>query len=418
MMRKLDLKNLLDNNRVIFVVSLLLALIIWLIVVINVSPEETRVIQNVKVVIDESVPSQFGLEVFGEREFFVDVTVKGKRYLISPGALSPEDIVVTAQTSNVDSAGKRNLQLKAESASNSSDYSIYSISEKSIDVYFDTAKTVQFVIEPHVVTGDFPIVEEGFTSGAINLSKTAVTISGPSTEVNRIEKVVAKLELKKSLSSNKSADASVIPLDDSGKSNFKYLTQNIESVVLTIPVLRVKELETVVTFKNAPDSYVGNVLKYSISPRTELFNISVDDYESIKEYSIGTIDFKNLSPNNRVFTFSSEDIDVAEESEAESFTVTVNMSGISQDYITFPAEKIKLNNPAEEPYNVSGLNKSVVVVGTPKALESVTDDDISVEVDLSEVDIRAGQSVTVPAVVSVRSDDCWVYGIYYVDVSL
>ena len=237
----------------------------------------------------------------------IDVTVKGKKYQISPAALSAEDIVITAQTNNVDSAGNRTLQLKPE-IPDGADYTITTISQKNIDVYFDTSKTVQMVIEPQVIADDFPIVDEGFTCGNINLSETSVTVTGPSTEINRIDKVVAQLELKKSLSSNKSADAEIVLLSDKNRSDFKYVTMSIDKVILTIPVLQVKELETIVTFKNAPDNYVVTPLKYSVSPSKDLFNISVDDYDKTIDYSIGTIDFKTLSPSNHVFTFLAEDV--------------------------------------------------------------------------------------------------------------
>jgi hypothetical protein len=82
-----------------------------------------------------------------------------------------------------------------------------------------------------------------------------VTVTGPSTEINRIEKVVAEIVLEKSLTSNKSADAEIVLLSDKGRSDFKYITKSIEKVVLTIPVLKVKELETVVAFKNTSDDY-------------------------------------------------------------------------------------------------------------------------------------------------------------------
>lgn len=418
MKQKININTLFKNNKIVFIFSFLSALAIWLMVVINVSPATTRVISDVKVMIDTSVPSQFGLEVFGQSEFTVDVTVKGKKYLISPAALSGEDIVVTAQTNNVDSAGKRTLQLKAESVSGNRNYTIESLSMRTVDVYFDTAKTVEFVVEPSVVTDGFEIVEEGYTSGDVNLSQSYVTISGPATEVNRIEKVVAELELSSALTSNKSADAKIVALDDAGKSNFKYITVSHESVVLTIPVLKVKELETIVTFKNAPDFYVVNPLTYSISPAVDMFNISVDEYDKTENFSVGTIDFKSLSPTNRVFTFNSSDVAVAEESDTGYYTVSVNVSGLKQEYISFPQNKIRLNNPGKKPYKVSGLNKSVVVVGDAKALESITDKELTVEVDLSEVNIKEGQSISIPAVVNVKSDKCWVYGTYTVDVSL
>lgn len=411
-------KGFLYNDKIVLLISFVLAIIVWVAVAIFASPATTRVIQGVKVVIDKNVPSQFGLEVFGESEFTVDVTVKGKKYLISSASLTANDIIVTAQTNNVDSAGKRTLTLKAESASGSTDYTISSISSKTIDVYFDTAKTVEMVIKPLVVADGFDVVADGFTSGDINLSETAVTISGPSTEVNRIESVVAKLVLDGPLSSNKSADASIVPLSDDGKSNFQYLTMSIDKVVLTIPVLQQKELKTTVTFKNAPDNYVVTPLDYKVSPSKDYFNISVDDYDKTTDFSIGTIDFKMLSPSNHVFSFDTKTLALSKESSTDTFTVDVDMSGIMQEYITYSSKKIKVNNPKKITYNVSGLNKSVVVVGAEKDLESITEDDISVEVDLSELEIRKGQSVTVPAVVSVKSASCWVYGTYYVEVNL
>ena len=414
---KFKLNDLFNNDKFLLVFSLVAALVIWLMVVVNVSEPTTRVIQGVKVNIDSTVPSQFGLEVFGEKEFTVDVKVEGKKYQISTAALSAEDIVITAQTNNVDSAGNRTLQLKPE-IPEGADYKITTISSKTIDVYFDTAKTVQMVIEPQVVADGFPIVEEGFTSGNINLSETSVTVTGPSTEINRIEKVVAQLVLEKSLSSNKSADAEIILLNDKNRTDFKYVSMNIDKVVLTIPVLQTKELKTVVAFKNAPDNFVVTPLSYTISPEKDLFNISVDDYDKTIDFIVGTIDFKTLSPSNHVFTFLAEDISVAEESKTEEFTVNVDMTGISQEYITFPAERISVNNPDKKDYKISGLNKSIVVIGAEKELESITEENIKVEVDLSEVDISRGQSVTVPAVVSVNNAGCWIYGTYSVEISL
>ena len=414
---KFKLNDLFNNDKFLLVFSLAAALFIWLLVVVNVSPATTRVIQGVKVNIDSTVPSQFGLEVFGEKDFTVDVTVEGKKYQISQAALSAEDIVITAQTNNVDSAGNRTLQLKPE-IPEGADYKIKSISTKTVDVYFDTAKTVQMVIEPQVVADGFPVVEKGFTSGNINLSETSVTVTGPSTEINRIEKVVAQLVLEKSLSSNKSADAEIILLNDKNRTDFKYVTMNLDKVVLTIPVLRTKELKTVVAFKNAPDNFVVTPLSYTVSPEKDLFNISVDDYDKTVDFIVGTIDFKTLSPSNHVFTFLAEDIAVSEESNTEEFTVNVNMSGISQEYITFSADKIDVNNPDKKDYRISGLNKSIVVIGAEKELESITEENIKVEVDLSEVDISQGQSLTVPAVITVNNAGCWIYGTYSVEISL
>lgn len=415
---KKKLSDLLNNDKLILVISFFAAIIIWLAVVINVSPETTRVIQNVKVTIDNTVPSQFGLEVFGDNEFYVDVTVTGKKYQISSVALSAEDILVVAQTNNVDSAGRRTLLLKAESASGNTNYQVSAISHKSIDVYFDVPKTVQMVIEPEVITNDFNIVADGFNMGTINLSETTVDISGPATEVNRISKVVARLELENALSSNKSANAALILLDENENTNFKYVTPSIDTVVLTIPVLRVKNVNTTVLFKNAPDEYVLNPFNYSISPAKDFFNISVDEYEKTTEFAVGTIDYKMVSPTNYVFEFLRADLPVSDESKTEKFVVKLDVSNLSQDYFIISNDKIKVNGSDDKDYKISGLNKSVVVVGSRKALENITENEITVEIDVSDVNISAGQTTNVPANVTVKSSNCWVYGTYTVEVSL
>ncbi len=415
-MTKGKLSKLLDNNKIVLAISFLASIAIWFYVVVNVSPETTNTIKGVKVQIDNTIPSQFGLEVFGDSEFYVDVEVKGKKYLISSQNLSAEDIVIVAQTNNVDSAGFRTLTLKPEVES--SNYTITHISQKSVDVYFDTPKTIQMVIEPEIIANGFDIVKEGFNTGDVKLSESAVTVTGPSTEINKITKAVARLELTESLSSNKSAETSITLLDENNKSNFKYVKTNFSSVVLTIPVLRVKEVNTSVLFKNAPDEYVLNPLHYTVSPSKDYFNISVDEFEKTVDYAVGTIDLKSVSPSNYVFEFSASDLPVAEESNTEKFVVKLDVSNLSQEYFVIPASQIHANNPSKVAYKISGLNKSVVIVGTQKALDSITADKIKVEADVSAINISAGQSITIPVNVTVDSTNCWVYGSYTVEISL
>ena len=417
MKNKIKFNDLFYNDKFVLVFSFFIAVGIWLAVVINVGEETSRVIKDVKVNIDTAIPSQFGLEVFGNPDYSVDVTVTGKKYQISNAALSADDILVTAQTDNVDSAGVRTLQLKAEDMRGRTSYKISATSLKTVEVYFDTAKTVQLVIEPELIADGFDVVGEGYTCGALNLSESSVSVTGPSTEINRISKVTASLALEAPLSANKSAKASVILLDENGKSDFKYTELSIEEVVLTIPVLKVKEVETSVTYKNAPDSYVVNPLPFTVSPATDMFNISVDEYDETTSFSVGTVDFKSLSPSNHVFTFDAEDLGTAKGGATESYTVDVNVSDIDQEYFTFDVSKYKITE-GKTKYKVSELNKSVVIVGSPKDLKAITEDMISVAIDLSELELNEGQTVSVPAVVSIKSDTgCWVYGTYTVDVS-
>jgi len=116
---RFSLNRLFNNDRFVLIFSIITAIIVWTLVAINVSPETERVVPNVKVTIEtkNSVPTQLGLKVFGETDFYVDVTVVGKKYLVSQSALSAEDIIVSAITEDVTTAGIHRLDLKATSTS-------------------------------------------------------------------------------------------------------------------------------------------------------------------------------------------------------------------------------------------------------------------------------------------------------------
>ena len=409
------LNNLFQNNLFVFILSLFISVVIWLLVVINVSPQTTRVIKDVKVTIDNAVPSQFGLEVFGESEFTVDVTVKGKKYQISN--LSADDIVTTAITTYVDSPGHKTLQLKAEPVSENASYVISSVSLKTIDVYFDTPKSVEFQVEPEIITKNgLPVVEDGFTCGEPSLSENLIKVTGPSKQVDRIKRAVAKCVLDTSLDSNLSFETDIVLLDENNQSDFDYIKMSANKTVIAIPVYRVKTVSTAVNFKNVPNSYISSPLSYIISPKTEAFNIFVDEYEKTLSYNVGTVDFKTLSPTNNKFVFPADKLPVAE-GGAQEFTVTVDMSGFSQEYISISKENIRINNADYDDYNITQFPNYVVVVGPESELKGITKDKIYIEIDASQVDVVYGEAVKIPALVTVDSDTCWVYGTYDVEIA-
>ncbi len=413
MRNKNFINDLFQNNKFTLVFSFVAAIVVWLVVVVTVSPQTTRVIKNVKVTIDETVPSQFGLSVFGEKEFTVDVTVKGKKYQISNAALSADDISVVAVTKDVENAGYYTLQLKAEPGEENASYSISSLSMKTIRVYFDTETTRSFVVEPKVITGDFEIVADGFSCGDINIAEPMVTLTGPSAQIDKVDKVVAKVELFEPLTMNKSTETPITILDSNGNDSFEHITLSKESVVVIIPVLRVKSVNTAVTFKNAPELYDTNPLKYSVTPDKAEFELLVSEYDNYTEEVVGSINFNELSVINNIFIFEKT---IA--GKTETFKVTVDMDEYDQEYIKIADNKIaeKISGDTSL-YKFSGLNRSVVLVGKPEDLADITEDMISIEVDLSSVSLDKGETTTIPAVVTVESDTCWVYGSYTLKIS-
>ena len=143
---KFSLYSLLHNNKFLVVISFIIAFIVWITVSLNESPEVERVIENVKVNVDESVPSQLGYKAFGGEDIYIDITVRGKRYLVGDNVLNAEDFDVVALSSKVDKPGRYTLQVKAVPKNAQAGYTIIAKSKDYVEIYFDQPKTLVALI--------------------------------------------------------------------------------------------------------------------------------------------------------------------------------------------------------------------------------------------------------------------------------
>ena len=198
--KRLSLDTLLSDGKVVLAISFLFAMVLWVLVSMYASPVDIREIKNVKVTLnlEDSLPAKLNLAIFGEKDFYVDVTVRGRRYQLSDSALAAENLQVVAQMNYVDKAGINTLPLKASFANGGGD-EIISLSRTEIDVYFDTLKTQQYTLEPQIVHDGFEIAQEGFISETPILSSSVIELSGPEMEINKIRNVYAKASIKEPL---------------------------------------------------------------------------------------------------------------------------------------------------------------------------------------------------------------------------
>lgn len=295
---KFSLSAILSNNKALLVISFLLAFIAWLAIAINQAPEVERVVENVKVEIDDSVPSQLGYEVFGVDDVYVDITVKGKRYLVGDNVLSADDFTVTALTTHVDAPGTYSLTLKATPKDSNVEYSIVSKSMDNIEVYFDTPKTAEFLVETNVecAADNLLASDEYITSDPIP-SVEKIKITGPTTEVEKIQKVVASIKTKGNLKATDTQQATLMVADAYG-AEIKYLTVSpaADSITVTIPVYTVTDLPITVDLENVPTKYLENPPTITSIPSTIEIAVDAKKHDSLDAISIGKVDFNTLEP--------------------------------------------------------------------------------------------------------------------------
>lgn len=412
-------RNLIYNNKLAMLFSLILAFGIWIWVAIEKSPvvEITVSAVPVKIDMENSVPAQLHLQTFGQTEFYVDVTVTGKRFVVS--ALTPEDLTVTAQTNYVDSAGTKSLQLKA-TANDSRDYEIQRISQNYIDVYFDTYKEAEFAVEPRILAPDDKTVVDGCILGSVLFSKNTVVVSGPSAEVNKVTGVIAETSVSAPLSATTTVQPE-IKLQTDGQETLSYVELNTgeSTLTMTMPVLKKVVLPTSVTFKNAPGGYLNGDVPVTVSPSQIEAAVPIEKVGELKSISVGTVDFAELDSGYNTFNFKASDItEYTVVDSSARFRVTVNMTGTVTAAFSVSAQNIAVT-AQKDGFHSAVLTRGIEnirVIGTAEEIAALTNDMLYAEVDLSDAEITEGEQTVKARIVIKGSSKAWASGTYTVRI--
>lgn len=413
------MRSILYNNKVAMLFSLLAAFALWIWVSIEKSPVVEVTISAVPVRIDleNSVPAQLNLQTFGQTDYYVDVVVSGKRFVVS--ALTPEDIVVSAQTNYVDSSGSKSLLLKA-AAANSKDFEIMRLSQNYIEVYFDTYKETEFAVLPKISAPSAQTVIDGCILGDVLFSKNTVVVSGPSTEVNKITGVVAETEIAAPLSATTTVQPDIKLQTENAQtlSNVEIHTGD-SPITMTMPVLKIVTLPTTVTFKNTPTGYLNDAVPFTVSPSMVEAAVPIEKVEEIKAVSVGTVDFSELDIGNNLFTFKAAEITeyTIPDSKAR-FKVTVNMSGLTSATFAIPASNISIVSQANGFESTVATEQigNVRIIGTTDEIAALTNEMIYAEVDLTQTEIQSGEQTVRAKIVIKGSTKAWASGSYFVRV--
>ena len=418
--RKLSLHNLFYNNKFVLFFSFLAAIAIWAVITVTQAPIVEQDIANIAVTIDmgdNSQPQRLGLQPFGVTDMRVNVRVRGKRYEVR--SLSENDIVVTADTSGVGAAGTHTLRLRA--ACENGNVELVSISQSSVDVYFDAYKEQTFTLVPEIVAPN-GVVPEGYTYTQSDLSTQSIVISGPAAELNKIERVVASVEISSPLTATPSAPlvATVTPETTTGDAPRYVTIKDSGDVTMSIQVLKVRTLPTAVSFAGAPSAYAASPLSYEVLPANVTVAGAPDTIDSLTSFIVGTVDFSSIGESGGTFYFRASDISgFRVMDDVDTFQVNVHASNMGSTTVTIPAGSIRLQNvPTGFSASLEQLELQVTVVGTREEIASLSSAQVSASVDLSNVTAQEGV-YDVPAIISISGKTtCWAYSTYTLNVRL
>lgn len=420
-LKKLSLRQLFSNTKFLVVFSILVAFIFWIVVALEYAPVIENEIKDIPVKIDmnNSVPDKLGLQIFGQSDYTINITVRGNRYIVGGDLLTADDFEATAQTAYVDSAGKHSLVVKVTAKDANADYEIISKSTDYIEVYFDKYAEKEVEVTPRIISelDDYTADDYMFDKADIIYETKTVKVSGAQTEVNSITAAYADIPIEKKLTQSETIDASVV-LSNGSNLDSKYVKINGESrltVPVTLPVYKMQTSAVSVSFKNTPSDYINSPLLYSISPSRVRVAVLQNGSDTTNSLEIGTIDFANITPSNSSFTFLASNVKTAKFLDGTtSFSVEVNTDGLSTKKLEPNINSIMITGGSGVSAGNVDLSSigSVTVVGTQTALASVNANMLEVNINLTNIKLEEGEN-TVPVTVTLKnSKNCWVSGSY------
>lgn len=413
---KFSLNKLMQNNKFIFVLAILISFSIWVYSGLGTNNDTNVTLSNIPIQIELTDEARDnGLQIFSGSEQTASVTVTGNRAVL--GAVNESDVTVTAAANTINSPNTYDLAVSASKTNPSANFQITSaVVPSSIRVVVDYFRESTYQIQDnHIVYK----VADGYY-GVTSLSSKAVVISGPQTEISKIDKVYAVAEIKGTLTESVETDAELVLYDkNNNKLSTELFTMDVKTVKATVTVLPEKTVEVKPTFVNIPDGLDITDDMISIEPSTILLAGPAEVLNETTSVNLEAIDFSTLKAEKKTFPSLGIDIptDCKNLSNSTSAKVTLDLSGLSSK--SFTVDKFSVDGLSKEyKADVTQKNITVSIVGPKNEIDSLTSSDITAVIDTSNSKGITG-SVQMPVTFKINgAKSCWAYGDYKANLTI
>lgn len=407
--------HLFEDNRFLFLISLLISVVLWGYVVVYVNNQDTTTIYNVPINMQyrASVYQAMGLDVIETDISSVNVSVTGPRSVT--GDLKADDIIVYPNITGIDGAGSYTLQLTADPASSVKNFTINSISHDTVTVSLDRLVTKEFAVVTDISS---IVVGTDLMADRATANPSTLTITGPEYKVNTIDRVVAATISNDILTQSTVLTSEVSLYDENGgQIDSSLLTFNANVVDITVPILKEVTLPVKVDYIKEPSGFDVNTLKQSLSVSSLRLAVPAQTAASLSDFVVGYLDLSAL------------ELDKAYSLEVKMPTGYYNLDEIARINVTIPSENltertvsvsdIKVINDANSSIQVlTQIINNVVIVGESEVVENLTDGDVIAQIDASRLSAAQGQQSVEVSFVIPSTDKAYVKGTYTVTIKI
>lgn len=414
-----SLRRLIYNDKYLIIVSLILAVVIWIGTSLNVGTAESKTITvSAPITLSDEISEQLGMKYFSLQDSVdIKVTISGAKYVI--GQVTDNDLKVTFDTSNVNRTGQQNIPILVSNASRNLDFDVVSTYPSSVEGFFDVS-AVQF-LEPEVIY-DETNVADGYIFGNPVLSESSIMVSGPKTYIDRIEKARLNIHFgeQKDLTQMFKEDCEIELVGNDIEQSYLTITSTkdsstpIKEISVKIPVLKKSYLPVSVDFVDKPAGFNESAIRVRYS--TQNVNAGVLDSTDIESAVIGSINFNEIGVGTQTFEFNVSKLNgIKILDDTKTITATVTLGGTyTKKDVVVENRKIEIEGvPEGYEATVKSMDTNLFSIISPRNA-TISASDMTLKCDVS----KKSKNNTYPISVTVNNDNAWCYGTYNAVIEL
>ena len=395
------------------VISILVAIAMWLYVDLERAPERTMTIRDIPVEFsgENTTLADKNLMLLSGYDTTIDLKIRGpKRELVK---MNRDNVRVIASTSSIDSVGVHQLDWTVSFPDGvvRTNVSVEKASLSQITVTVGELYTKEVPVECHIV-GE---VAEGYFTGDVVLDPEVLTLRAQRDDLLNVSCAKLTVDISGATRSVvQTVDVQLYDYDGNPVENSNIRT-NTSLIQAKVPVLTTREVELAVEFSGVPGAAM-NSIKCDITPKTVRLNGEADVLDSIDKLVLATlhVDDLELHQQNSYVVTPPDGTWLVNGNEVA--TADITLEGIEEKSLT--ATSIEFDKLPSGLYAIApdgGL--TVRLWGLSEEIEAVTAENLRVIADMSAV---TGQgTVTVPVTVTISGfNDVTVRGTYELTVTV
>ena len=394
------------NNYKTLILAFVLAVGFWIVVSIQVFPTIEDKISDIPI---EAQPTDYmlqnNLQIVDGADATVSIRIEGKRYDIS--GLGSDDFYASVELSNIRSAGTYTVPVSV-SAKTDVECTLLDSDPLAVTLVIDEIVTREY---PVTATAPDISLPDGYYADEITAYPDTITLTGSASILDKVESVEARSTYHgEILESHETSSEILIYGANGARIVTDDLTLSTESITVTIPIYKQKELPLVFTLTTNATNFDADSLGYDIQPSTITVAAPDDSIDYLSELNIGTIDISDIKLNQTTIIPITLPTGYKNLSGNNNARITWDISDYGK--LDFTVDSISVTNIPDN-YDISLITQELTftVIGPSEDISALTASDFICNVNLLGVTLREGsQDVNVSVVIKGSNQRCWISG--------